>query len=343
MKSVWLRYLGVRLFVLLFGLTIVGGVGVAGTIRERGKPAHRIPSPFRESLVEYRNTVSARTFRKDADLTYNPFYAMELRAVPCYAFGPRVQLKLDLLIKREFTRSDTTTKQGELFWEDAFLKTVLPKFFTIPVVRIVGEPSLRFVIPTSKESKARTLLLGVRPGLALSRRFNVFNGLTIQYLLEVQKNLHDSTTMQTEQPVITSTPGSMRSLESFSNLGNRNVSAALINGLIMELRFKKKYTALLGMKIIHGFLYPLTSRDDRISYSPMPDTRVQYLMLYTGELAYRVYPGIELVLGFLTENYQLADNATYEPPFFNRYTALFFDVRVEVPKLTRRLSSRGKK
>lgn len=343
MKSVWLRGLGFRIVVLLFELTMFVGVGTAGSIRERGKQAYRIPSPFRGTLVEYRNTVSTRTFRKNADLTYNPYYAMELHAVPAYAFGPRVRLEFDLLIKREFTRSDTTTKQGELLLADAFLKTILPKLFTIPVLKIGGDLSFRFVVPTSKESKARTLLLGVRSGLLLNRRFNVFNGLTIYYSLQVQKNLHDSTTMQTEQPVITSTPGSMRSLESFSNLGNRNVSATLINGLILELRFKKKYTALLGMKIIHGFLYPIRSGDDRISYSPMPDTRIQYRMIYTGELARRVYPGIQLVLGFLTENFQLADNATYEPPFFNRYTALFFDVRVNVPNLTRRLSSRGRK
>ena len=327
---------------LLLGLAIWGNECAAGP--EKGaKNRIRVPSPLRESLVEYRNTVSTRSFRKRADLTYNPYYAMELHVVPAYAFGPRVRLTFDLLMKREFTRSDTTTKQGELTVEDVFLKTMLPKAFTIPGVEIRGDPSLRLVVPTSKESKARTLLLGVRPSLLLSRRFKVFNGLTINYLFEVQKNFHDSTTMQTERPVIMSTPGSIRSLESFSNLGERNVSWTLINGLVLKLRFKKVYTALIGMKMIHGFLYPLKTEDDRISHSPMPETQVRYLMVYTGELAYRLYPGIKLVLGFLTKNYQLADNATYEPPFFNRYTALFFDVRVNVPNLTRRLSLRGKK
>ena len=309
--------------------------------RRRGAPEGATARPlnaaaFGGSEFDYRNVVSARTFDRNADLTYNPYYAMELHLAPAFRMGPYVRLTLDFLLSRELTRSDTTTKRGETILDDVFLETELRKVPKIPVLKLKVTPALRLYVPTSKQSQARTLILAIRPEITLSRRVNAFDGLVFAYAISVRKNFHESTTAMTETPMLRPVYGSSRSLESFSNLGARNVSVAVTNIFSISLAFKKRFAALLAMGISHGFLYPRTSTDSRISDTPMPDTRVRYEMRYTGELGYQPIPFMTLALGFLTENEQLAQNAAYESPFFNRYTTIFFDIRVDIEALANR-------
>jgi hypothetical protein len=96
--------------------------------------------------------------------------------------------------------------------------------------------------------------------------------------------------------------------------------------------------------IRHGFLYPMESTDDRISYAPQDESNVRYQMQYEGELLTRIRKVWTFSLGFLTENNQLADNSTYQAPFFNRYTTIYFDIRLDVAEAAgARSSKRGKK
>lgn len=314
--------------------------------REKNEKSDRpldVPSPFRGSLVEYRNIVTVRSFDKDADLTYNPYYAMELHLAPMFAMGSHTQLKLDVLMSREFTNSDETTKRGEIVLDDIYLEASWQRLPRIPVVDIKVMPVLRLYVPSSEISKGRTLILGIRPGVNFLRTFNVFNGLTFEWRFAVRKDLHESTSLQAETPVVHPLSGSMRSAESFSNLGNRIVSFAIINAFFIELAFKKRFALLVGMAMSHGFLYPISDTDPRISYSSGSDTRVRYKMEYVGELSYSPRRWIALALGFLTENYQLALDATYEAPFINRYTGIFFDIRLDVERLSSRLERREKR
>jgi hypothetical protein len=336
------------LLVLASGLFNLPAMGM-----DRGRPPRKrvddpgrrveIPSPFRGSMVEYRNIVTVRSFDRDADLTYNPYYAMELHLAPMFAAGSYTHLKLDVLMNREFTDSDETTKQGEIILDDIFLEVGWKYLPQIPVLDIAVTPSLRLYVPSSEISKGRTLILGIRPGINFLRTFKVFNGLTFEWRFAMHKNLNESTTLQAETPVVHPLSGSLRSAESFSNLGDRVVSFAIINVLSIELAFKKRFAFLVGMAISHGFLYPISDTDPRISYSSGPDTQVRYKMEYTGELSYSPRRWIALALGFLTENYQLAQDATYEAPFINRYTGIFFDIRLDVERLSSRLERREKR
>ena len=316
--------------------------------RRRGAPEGAVARPasaavFNGSELDYRNIATAKSFDRNGDLTYNPYYAMELHLAPAFRLGSHLGVKLDFLLNREFTRSDVTTKSGEVMLADIFFELTARKLPQIPVLKVKWTPALRLYVPSSKVSQTRTLILGIRPELTLSRKFKVFDGLVFAYVFSVRKDLHESTTAVTEAPIITPAMGSARSLESFSNLGKRNVSVAVTNVFSISLAFKKRFAALLGFAVAHGFLYDLENKDSRISYEPGSDIRVRYHMMYTGELSYAPRRWITLALGFATENEQLALNSTYRAPFFNRYTAIFFDVRVDIPGLASRLLSRGNK
>ncbi len=304
----------------------------------------RVKAPYRDSEVIYRNVVSARSFDRDADLTYNPYYAMELELAPVFWLHEKLYAALDVALTRELTDSDKTTKRGETVLEDVFLAFGAPRVWTAPVLKIHLIPSIRFYFPTSKVSRARTLILGIQPRLELRRRFDILRGLILSYRIAFRGNLHEATTAESEAPLVSGAVGSTRSLESFSNLGVRNDRFGISNTFSLELDIKRWLGLRIAVAIIHGFLYDLTVDDERISYEPQTATDVRYWMAYNGELYARPLRYLTVAVGFITENYQLAPDSTYEAPFFNRYTAPYLDLRLDVAALSKQLKKkRGRK
>ncbi len=298
---------------------------------------------YRDTAVTYRNIVTARSFSKSADLTYNPYYAMQLDIAGAFRPGRYTLLLLDCFLSRELTNSDVTTKKGEIEAADIFLHTALRNLREIPLLGIQWTPSFRIYVPSSLVSQARTMIFGLRAQLAMSKQFKVMRGLTLYYTFWIQKDFHEYTTASIESPLISTSSGATRSEDSFFNTGLRNVSFALSNYLGLDLYLKRNLGIKLGFAFRHAFLYSIDSNDPRISYEPLPETDVRYQMLYHGEIFGHVKKMWTLALGFLTENQQLSAASTYEAPFFNRHTAIFFDIRLDIAETVNRLSSKRRK
>jgi hypothetical protein len=66
-------------------------------------------------------------------------------------------------------------------------------------------------------------------------------------------------------------------------------------------------------------------------------------MSYNGEIYTTPLSFLTIALGFITQNPQLAPDATYEAPFFNRYTAPYLDLRLDVDAVSKQFTKRGKK
>jgi hypothetical protein len=310
----------------------------------KGDDVKTSTSVVRGTEIIYRNLVSARSFNKSADLTYNPYYAMELDVTLGFMPKKHTALSLNSSFLVELTDSDVTTKRNELEIADIYFNTSLVNLLTIPLVNIDVVPSLKIFVPSSKVSQARTLVMGLRPKLTFIKHMDALSGLDIMYAFWVEKDFHEYTTAMSEFPLIDTSFGSTRSSDSFYNLGKRNVSVAISNYLGLSLFFKKYLGARIGFVIRHGFLYPIDSSDPRISYQPQDETNVRYQMLYEGELLTRIKKIWTFSLGFLTENNQLAEDSTYQAPFFNRYTTIYFDIRLDIAEVGGvRSSKRGKK
>ncbi len=319
----------------------------AGQRALQNRPEQQIPVPYRDTVIGYRNVVSVRSFRKDRDLTYNPYYAMELDLTPTWWVGPHTYLALDIALSRQFTNSYDvfayeTTKRGETLLWDIFLEVGVPRLIKIPRVDIEVRPTFRLVVPTSKGARARTMILGLRPAVMLVKHFNVFHRLSWFWEIWFRKDFHSYTTSETEAPLISDPMGSTRSVESFMNIGIRNVSHGLSNQLGFKLALTRSMGMMLRVYIVHQFLYDLEHKDERISYEPQKSSEIRYLMRYTGEIYYipkKLRP-LTVALGFLTENPQLRRDSSYETPFFNRYTAIFLDLRLNIAGLSSRLASK---
>lgn len=74
-------------------------------------------------------------------------------------------------------------------YSDLWLTFKLPKVYTIPKAEIGISPSLRFILPTSMQSRFQTLIMGITPSLSLSRGFWK-DKIHIGYGVSYTKNIH---------------------------------------------------------------------------------------------------------------------------------------------------------
>jgi hypothetical protein len=295
---------------------------------------------YRSSSFSYRNVASAISFNRDAEPTYNPYYAMIFGLNPYFWTGKTGYINLRLDLSHELTNADNTTEKHETLLSDITLGIGLSNFFTIPTLEVGVSTKFDIITPTSKISQARTLIIGLRPGFSLSRSFDVLSGLALGYSFGVTKNFHEATTMQREVPLIPEFLTSTRSNESFLNTGVRNASWEFANGFSIGLDFIKWLGASGAVTLIHGILYDNNPMDDNLDYDLYQveaPTNIRYMIAYSLEIHSTPVKPLTIALGAETVNPQLAPDSTYETPFFNRYTAVYLDLRLDIAGLVSKL------
>lgn len=297
--------------------------------------------PWRGSYLGYRNAVSATSFDRGAELTYNPYYAMGLVIAPRWWIGDALVLSVDLDVMREITDADGTTERGETLVGDLMVGIAAPGFYTIPAIEIELSVDLDVIAPTSKGSQARTLYVGLKPGVGLARRFDVLSGLAFTYGFAATKYFHAATTAQREAPLIPDCADS-GSCELYLSTGARNTSWRIGNSFGASLAIVDWLSLSAGAAVLTDVLYPLAETGDQVSYEPQEPTDLRHTMAYTVEILTWPMPSLGVALGAETVNPQLRPDSTNEQPFFNRYTVLYLDLRLDFAGLASQIASGGK-
>lgn len=298
--------------------------------------------PWRGSSFTYRNVATVVSFKKDAELGHNPYYAMSWMFGPRWWIGDVFNTSASLSLTRELTESDWSTYEGETQVSDFVLGVGASRFATIPALDIGISASLKLIAPTSKSSQARTMIVGVKPGLALSRNFDVLSGINLGYSFSVTKTFHEATTAQREEPNIAGCVGTAEGCESYMNTGARNSSWGLYNGFSLGVGFVDWLSMSANFGLLHSFLYKQDDVEGEQMSEWQPgdeDANVRYMMLYGLELAAQPNPALTVAIGADTANGQLAPDSSYQKPFFNRYTAIYLDLRLDFAGLTSQLTS----
>jgi len=309
-------------------------------------------SPWRGTSITYRNAATALSFKKDAELTYNPYYEMSWSFHPMWWVGDVFNAAVDFAITRELTESDGTTYDDEALFSDVTLTLAASKFATIPVLKIDMSASLALIGPSSKSSQARTMMFGMKPGLSLKRNFDVLAGITIGYSFGISKFFYESTTAQNEAAAISDCGTSSGGCAEYQNTGVRNTSWGLSNSFILSIAFIEQLSLDANFGLKHSFLYAQsgdvdnsstdstgTEYDQMSGWDPGDDTNVRYAMIYGLGLTVTPFQALSIGLGAETGNPQLKADATYERPFFNRYTVVYLDLTLDVDGLVQQLTS----
>jgi hypothetical protein len=308
-------------------------------------------APYRGTTITYRNVATAISLKEDAELGYNPYYAMAFSLDPRWWIGDVFNTALSLTLTRELTNSDSNTYSGETELSDFSATFGASNFVTIPVLEIGISANLGFVAPTSKISRARTMILAIKPGLSLSRKFDVLSGIGLSYNFSYTKSFHEFTTSQQESSHITGCVSTLGGCDSYMNTGVRNSSWGIANSFSLSIQFVEWLGVGANVGILHSFLYEQEEAgfvvDEVTGYEYETsdglggdDNDVRYAMLYGLEITVSPIQALEIGIGAETYNSQLAPDSTYQQPFFNRYTAIYLDLRLSLSGLVSQLTSK---
>jgi len=294
---------------------------------------HGAKNPFRGSAITYRNAATAISFDEGAELTYNPNWAMSLEIAPRYWFGDSLFVMASIDFTREITNDDLSTDQGETWVGNTRLRVGAIRFYTIPEAEIAISANLDFILPTSKWAQEQTLYFGLQPSLRLSRGFDVLSGLNLGYGLSVLKNFNEFTTGELEDSRIqncSATPGGC--YDGDFNSGLRNVSWRLANSFDASLSFTEWMSLNASFAILNSFLYD-AYEDDTQTYLPVENTDMRTALVYDVSVTFIPLSYLWVTAGASTFNPQQAPDSSNYAPFFNRFTTLYIDLRLDVADL----------
>ncbi len=286
--------------------------------------------PWRSSAITYRNEVSTLTLNND-ELTDNPYYAMTLSVRPQWWFGDSVYVHARFAISQELTNSDITTNRGETWPTDLTFRVGAASFYTIPVVDISFSADMDVITPTSPVSRARTLQLGVAPGIGVRGNYDVLGGLSVGYGFRSTFLAHESTTAQREVPKIPACAGSIASCG--LDMGLRNSRMRLSHSFDVSMMFTSWIGVAASGAMLTDYLYDLPATDARVSTVPQEPEDRRFLVATDLALVLKPMKSLGIRIGAETVNPQLAPDSSTYTPFINRYTSLYFDLSLDVAGL----------
>jgi hypothetical protein len=283
--------------------------------------------PWAGSSVIVRNASTAISADRSADLTYNPYWEVSLTIAPRWQFSDLFWVSASQSFSRELTHSDWTTQDGEFVLSDLGLRTGLSRFATIPSVEIALSSDVALTFPASKASQARTLIMGIGPGLSLSRSFDVADGLSLSYGLRGTYFWHEFTTGQYESPTLIDCE---RDCGQFLDTGVRNPKWRISNSFGVGLSFLEMVTLSLSYAVITD---PLNASSDtlQVSLTPLEPTDTRFRNSFDVSLTVAPADVVSFTLGANTTNSQLNPDGTgYYDLLFNRFTLLYLDVAFDL-------------
>ncbi|MBS2013814.1 MAG: hypothetical protein JST00_13070 [Deltaproteobacteria bacterium] len=167
------------------GGSAVPGADIPGASAEEPKKKPPMRRWAGSQIASY-TSVSTATLIKSQQNDYNPTVDTSLWFLPRFAISESFQLRGLLVFNYEFTNSDSTTTRNEPRFSDTLLSLWYRKIPEIPGVGIKPMVSVSLGLPTSPESRARTLI--ANPGLG----FQLVKG--IEHVLGGELDIIASTT-----------------------------------------------------------------------------------------------------------------------------------------------------
>lgn len=294
-------------------------------------------APWRGTSVTLHNEVGVPTFDPSANLTYNPYWAMSLRFNAQWWFNDTFYMRGMFSLTREMTNSDFTTQQGEIWASDVTLRTAASHFYTIPLVDVDLSAHFDLIAPTSKVSQARTLVVGFRPTVQLSRGFDLLKGMNLSYRFSANKSLHRHTTAERDVPLISSCSESSAGCSEYLNTGSRNGSWRLTHSAHLSQQFTDWLGASITFGVVTDFLYDSIS-DPSVSLTPMVPENQRHWLTSDINIAFKPFKAMSISVGASSYHSQLNQSSSYQTPFFNRYTTVYVDLGLDVAGLISQIS-----
>jgi len=341
-----------RLFLLLASAVVALGSpapagAVGGATGEVGEAEEAEGSFPLGAMVILDQSVGAGTFLAN-EFERRPSYTMTLSFFPMWRVTDNLTLRGRLDVSKELvaSASSETTKKGETQIFDTMLTALYRSFYAVPEdVSVVGGLNVGgmfdLILPTSKQSQFRTLIMGVRPALVVTWPLGP---VSIQYMLRVTKNFNQYTSpvvdVSADQPVaLARLRGNEEVAADLIAVGGNNVEWSVANRLTVPwdigatFGWGTELVLTVDYMLSHSWTYRSYPDDELAAANALAGRGQRDVEMGTIEVSWGVIKHLYLALG--VTSYQppkTADNEGFRVPFLNfadlagNYTSLYFDV-----------------
>jgi hypothetical protein len=299
-------------------------------------------SPFRGSTLTYEHLASAISADKSAELSYVPFYEQRLSIRPEYHYGKNLYGRARLDLEQEFTNADETRQKHEVMVGDLWVWLGASKI-ELPFLGLKGGADVFLTIPTSKASQAATMIMGVGPGLSLSRKFDVLNGLDVGVGARMNFYFNRYTTTQLEGPFVPCVSVDAAQCGRFVQDGERNAKNMLSVGPTIELAILEDLTVSAFYTIRRYGLYPIqqgtvsTQLGSASTSDIGGDVDARYLQLFVADVTYDLTKELSVSVGTFNLYPSLNPSSQYYTPLFNRFSQIYLDLTLHMDAVLDRI------
>lgn len=331
----------VLLLAAAAGLSLLPAAAGAQTVAQLNAEAAGevvAKSPWRGSTLTYEHVATTLSFKKDAELTYNPYYAHSLQVAPRYYLSDEIYLNAGFAVEQELTNSDWTTDDRQFMWSDLSLGVGYTGWTEKNTgLRFAG--SVRLGLPVSLVSQAQTQLLVVSPAVRVSRRFDVMSGLDVAWGARWNQRFHQDTTAGTDASGIVGCKSS--DCQTSTNTGVRNAWGDITTGPSISFYPTDKLGLSADLTFTQSYLYDPVSAQNPLSGEQVTgfDSGVssRYTSYFGLAASYDLIDEVSLAGGVNTPSPQLDLEGQRRSPFFNRFTQVYVDVQVNLDAVAARL------
>jgi|GEM_PF-576813 len=284
------------------------------------------PRPWAGSQIFTFTSMSTATVFQGQQQDYNPTVDASIWLQPRYAISDAFQLRGLLVFNYEFTNSDTTQTRNEPRFSDTMLSLWYRKLPEIPGIGVKPMVALNTGLPSSPESRARTLV--VNPGLTL-QLVKAFEHVLGGDIMLIGSTVYSHPLYRYETPGTREArpyqPACVGDAQNCGGqlLGTANPSDVLAYSLILVGEWGKFSPAMMYRGTSQWVYTPTDVRnpvDGTMIGSAAPNpTSLRQLSYFSFWLDYNANSWFTAEVGYWMSRAALDEDGQRGNPFFNRY------------------------
>lgn len=294
------------------------------------------------------NAVGAGTFLSH-DYERRPYYAVTLTFMPSYRITDELTVRgrLDLGKELVSNASTETTKDHETTLSDTMVSVLYSSFYRVPE-SVPGVGGLNFggmldvVLPTSKQSQFRTLIVGLRPVLVISYPIGPVDiAYQFRFLKSFNRYTSPVVSVSDTSPVaVARLRGNEELASDLIALGGNNTEYSVANRLTVQWNIGKTFgfeerelSLMVDYLLQQAWTYRSYPNDELTADNALSGRGQRDVEMGTVELSVKAIDHLYLALGVMSyQPPKKADNDGFRVPFFNfrdaanNFTTVYFDV-----------------
>ncbi len=257
-------------------------------------------------------------------------YSMSWIITPSFAFTEALSTSLRIPLTEELTEGGDTFDDelvvGNVEWS---LDASLP---TPPIEALSGGVGIGLELPTSKVSRAESLILGLGPYFSGTVTAPVLDGIALGYTIAPSPRLQRYTTWSNLTPRPCSpAAGCTFGPTGTTDTGYRNTAIRIVQDFSLSVTgMDERLSVSAVFQLAHAKLHPKSPspRYDEASLSPPANAggdpwTLSYSLVF--DVSFQVHPFLGLSVGAWTPGGMRPDGGWYLP-LGNRFTQLYFDI-----------------